>query len=85
MAIEVKFFASLKEALQEKSKVVDAQFEPSTVQGLIDHLKATWPGFDTVLTDVGYIRAAVNQNMAELDAPLADGDEVALFPPVTGG
>jgi molybdopterin synthase sulfur carrier subunit len=31
------------------------------------------------------LRAAVNQKMCGLDAPIADGDEVAFFPPVTGG
>ena len=31
------------------------------------------------------IRAAVNQDMASSDTPLSDGDEVAFFPPVTGG
>jgi molybdopterin synthase sulfur carrier subunit len=31
------------------------------------------------------VRAAINQAMAHGDSPLADGDEVAFFPPVTGG
>ena len=41
--------------------------------------------FADALADFDLIRVAVNQEFAELDAPVAQGDEVAIFPPMTGG
>lgn len=55
------------------------------VAGLIEWLRGRGPEFAQALEDVSAIRVAVNQQFAELDTEIADGDEVALFPPMTGG
>lgn len=57
----------------------------ATVADLIAHLKARGGGFAEAFQDLSCVRVAVNQEFAELDQPVAAGDEVALFPPVTGG
>ena len=55
------------------------------VAGLLDWLKERNSNFADALADFDSIRVAVNQEFAELDAPVAQGDEVAIFPPMTGG
>ena len=57
----------------------------ATVGALVDWLKTRGPGYGEALSDLSVVRFAVNQDFAGLDHPLADGDEVAFFPPVTGG
>ncbi len=55
------------------------------VASLVAHLKALGPGYADAFADLGRIRVAVNQRHAGLDAPVGAEDEVAFFPPVTGG
>ncbi len=55
------------------------------VAALIDWLKTRGPGYEAALADASVIRVAVNQDYVKPDHVLAAGDEVALFPPVTGG
>jgi molybdopterin synthase sulfur carrier subunit len=57
----------------------------SDVASLIAHLKTLSPGYADAFADLSRIRVAVNQRHAGLDAKLAADDEVAFFPPVTGG
>lgn len=58
---------------------------PATVAELMALLRARGGEYETVLADTCAIRVAVNHDYAGFDHPLAPGDEVALFPPVTGG
>jgi molybdopterin synthase sulfur carrier subunit len=55
------------------------------VAGLIDYLKCLGPNYADAFADPSRIRVAVNQRHAGLDAKLGPEDEVAFFPPVTGG
>lgn len=55
------------------------------VASLIAHLKNLGPNYADAFADLSRIRVAVNQHHAGLDAPVAAHDEVAFFPPVTGG
>ena len=57
----------------------------STVGGLLAWLKERGPRFAEALQDPTVVRVAVNHDVARGDTPLKAGDEVALFPPVTGG
>ena len=77
MAIKVKFFASLREQLNEDIKSVDAQ-GLSTVADVWQ--KAT--GTDLLPS---HVLCSVNLEHREPHESVKDGDEVAFFPPVTGG
>lgn len=55
------------------------------VRGLVDWLRTRSPGHAAALADDGAIRVAVNQTYVKFDHPVTDSDEIALFPPVTGG
>jgi molybdopterin synthase sulfur carrier subunit len=84
VTVRIVFFASLREALGVDS--VDLQIPgPSRVSALISLLVDQHsPEWLEILTAEN-IRIAVNQDMINEDVGVTDGDEVAFFPPVTGG
>ncbi len=82
MSVKVLYFAGLKEKLGVPGESIDLPAGICTVGGLRDWLVGR--GRDALATAKN-LRCAVNQDMAKLDAPIQDGDEIAFFPPVTGG
>ena len=82
MSVKVLYFASLKEALGIGHETLDLPAGVTTVGGLRDWLSSH--GRDQ-LAGAKNLRCAVNQDMAGADAIVRDGDEIAFFPPVTGG
>ena len=85
MKVKVLFFANLRERLGIDAEVVDIPLSASTVAGLRLHLMQRGGAWQEVLSDMKVVRVAVNQDMAAANAPLNAGDEIAFFPPVTGG
>ncbi|ENM5827373.1 molybdopterin synthase sulfur carrier subunit [Vibrio metoecus] len=80
--IKVLFFAQTRELVGCDSLTVDEHF--SSVEALRQHLVQQAGKWDLAL-EPGKLLAAVNQSIVPLDTPLQEGDEVAFFPPVTGG
>ncbi len=83
--ITVLYFARLRESLGKSSEQIKLPTEVRDLEGLRTLLVARGGAWERELAPSKPVRAAVNQAMAMGDAPLADGDEVAFFPPVTGG
>ncbi len=83
--INVKYFASLKENLGVSHEAIEWSSSADTVQALMQTLRARGGLWQENIKQHSNIKVAVNQVMANLNAPLRDGDEVAFFPPVTGG
>lgn len=77
MSISVKFFARLREAVGRDSQVIAA------AQARTAH--EAWRIAAAGVEMPAGTLIAINQEYARLDQPLHDGDEVAFFPPVTGG
>ena len=83
MKIQLRYFASLREALGA-SEHVDMP-EGSTVATLRDTLLARGGRHAELLARGRAVRCALNQALCDESAALSDGAEVAFFPPVTGG
>lgn len=83
--MKLLYFAWLRTRLGVGEEQVAPPAEVDTVAQLIVWLKRRGPAWDAALADLGKLRVAVNQDYVGLDHPVRLGDEVALFPPVTGG
>jgi len=83
--IKLLFFASLREQLGIAGEELDLPAEVSTVGALRAHLRQRGPAWQAALAEGRLVRTALNQSMAAPSATIAAGDEVAFFPPVTGG
>lgn len=84
MAVTVKFFASVREAVGVSSESLAVPDGVATVGALRDHLAARGDNWQQTLCHPA-LRMAYNQVMCGAETALADGAEVAFFPPVTGG
>ena len=83
MKITVRYFASIRELVGVASESV--QTGAPTLAALRDELIALGAGHGDGLAHGHAVRMALNQVMSDESAALSDGDEVAFFPPVTGG
>lgn len=85
MAINILYFAGLREALGASSESMELPAGVATVGELRTHLAARGGKWAEQLAPTRNVRMAVIQLMVPAHAPVKDGDEVAFFPPVTGG
>ena len=83
MTVTVRFFASLRERLGEEQTEIPAEGIQSIrdVRAALLERGGAWQE----ALDNDRVLVAVNQAMARAETPVEDGDEVAFFPPVTGG
>ena len=85
MKVKVLFFASLRESLGRPHEELELPANVNTVGTLREHLRARGGEWASVFAPNRPVRAAVNQDMVHGGAAIKPGDEVAFFPPVTGG
>jgi molybdopterin converting factor subunit 1 len=83
--MKVRYFAWLRSKIGVASEEIDRPPEVATVAALIDWLAGRGPGYAAAFANRPQVRAAVNQDYVGFDHPVGDGDEIAFFPPVTGG
>lgn len=79
------YFGWVRSKIGAASEEIAPPPEISDVRGLIAWLRERGDGYAEALSDVVVVRVAVNQELAELDTPVGEDDEIALFPPMTGG
>ena len=85
MKVKVLYFAALREQLGTSGEEVELPSGVATVAALRSHLRSRGGAWQLALADGKLVRMAINQDMAQPAAALRAGDEVAFFPPVTGG
>ena len=85
MKIELRFFASLREALGVSQEGVTIPASVKTIADLRLHLIERGHPWSEVLAAGKVLRCALNQHMVDPSTSLQEGAEVAFFPPVTGG
>ncbi|TDH61839.1 molybdopterin converting factor subunit 1 [Dankookia rubra] len=83
--MRVLYFAWVRQKVGVAEEEVAPPPEVRDVAGLIAWLSARSPGHAAAFAQARQVRAAVNQEFAAPGAPVGPGDEVAFFPPVTGG
>jgi molybdopterin synthase sulfur carrier subunit len=84
-SLKLLYFAWLREKAGLGEEDVALPDGVATVADLLDWLESRGGGYAEAFSDRKVVRVAVNQEYVSLEHPVAAGDEVAFFPPVTGG
>jgi len=85
MNIRILYFARLREDMGMAGEMFELPAAANDVKGLRAQLVARGGASATALGPGKAVRVSVNQDLARDDTPVTAGDEVAFFPPVTGG
>ncbi len=85
MKVRLLYFASVREQVGTASEELELPQGVSSVGALRAHLRQRGPLWQAAFAEGKLLRTAVNQAMAGPMAAIAAGDEIAFFPPVTGG
>jgi len=83
--VKILYFAWIRTKTGIAAEEVSPPTDVTDVASLIDWLKGRGAGFAEALKNPNAVRVAVNQEYVKGDHPVRAGDEIALFPPVTGG
>jgi molybdopterin converting factor subunit 1 len=83
--VTILYFAWLRARIGMGQEHLSPPADIATVGQLLDWLRGQSPAHAEALANPALLRAAVNQDLAGWDHPVQPGDEVAFFPPVTGG
>jgi molybdopterin synthase sulfur carrier subunit len=83
--VTLLYFAWVRQKIGKSEDVIALPPHVTDGGALIAHLKSLGSNYADAFADPARIRIAVNQHHTSFAAPVADSDEVALFPPVTGG
>jgi len=81
--IDVLYFAWVRERVGLPRERLDTS--AATVADLIEELRAREDRYAAAFADLSALRVALDQELADFDAPLAGVREIAFFPPMTGG
>ena len=83
--MKLLYFAWLRARIRCAEEEIDLPPGVKDVAGLLDWLRSRGSGYAEAVRDLSVVRVAVNQNYVGLEHPVREGDEIAIFPPVTGG
>lgn len=85
MPLTIRYFAAVRERLGAEESIALADTPARTVGELHAWLLSRSPAHAQALDPERGLRTACNQALCDADQPLSEGDEIAFFPPVTGG
>ena len=85
MKVRVLYFASLREKIGTGAEEIELPAGVATVAALRSHLRGRGGVYENSFSEKILLRAAINQDMVQPGSAIKAGDEVAFFPPVTGG
>ena len=83
--MKILYFAWVREAVGKSEEDLNLPEGVASVSDLVAWLKQQDTGYETAFADSAVVRVAVNQEYVDLDHRVLNGDEIAFFPPVTGG
>ncbi|MCF1183876.1 molybdopterin converting factor subunit 1 [Marichromatium gracile] len=83
--IHVRYFASLRERIGRDEEHIELPAGVDTLGALVAHLSARGTPWREALEATPRLMMARNQTLARAETEISDGDEIGLFPPVTGG
>lgn len=83
--MKILYFAWVRSKVGLAEERVEPPAGVADVAGLVAWLRTRGPGYEAAFADMKVVRAAVNQEFVDPDHPVGAGDEIAFFPPVTGG
>ncbi len=79
------YFAWVRQKIGKSEETLALPDGVATIADLVTWLTRRGAGYADAFADPGRLRAAVNQHHVGFDAPISPADEIAFFPPVTGG
>ena len=82
--MKILYFASIKQRIGKAEDLINV-LKPMTISEIIEILKAKNKNYNLVFSDLKNIRCSVNYNFVNFNEKVSNKDELAFFPPVTGG
>ena len=83
--MHIKYFSWVRDQIGVESENITLNKEITSVNELLIYLKNKSEKHNKALSDISVIRCAVNMEVVDLDFSINNNDEIALFPPMTGG
>lgn len=83
--MKVLYFSWVRQRIGKSEEELDLPSGVTTISDLVEWLRSRGQGYADALADRDRLRTARNWEHARFDSPLAESDEIAFFPPVTGG
>ena len=83
MAFQIHYFAWLRERIGQSSESYESKAK--SVSELLEELKAREERYALAFSDTRALKVAVNQQLSDFNAALQGDEEIAFFPPMTGG
>ena len=81
----VKYFSWIKEHIGKAEEVIDLPEDITTIKELISYLENLNDDYRLAFEKKNLIKIAINKSYSSLDDKIGNNDEIAFFPPVTGG
>jgi molybdopterin synthase sulfur carrier subunit len=83
--VKLLYFAWVRQKIGLPEEELTPPSSVTNVAGLVDFLRQRGPGYEAAFRELKGLRVAINQHHSGFDAAVGPHDEVAFFPPVTGG